>query len=163
MGLAFERHATIDSRESYWDTPDWRLHRAGYTLRVCSSPGHVGILGPTPGSGEKPNLPVTESFGSLDPGSFRNGSGPVAEALTALLGARPVVRHFEFRRQGESYHLRSGERVLATLSLVDVRIPLAGSDDLYELRPVRAQERHRVSALRAARGQGRARGGCSWR
>ncbi len=134
MGLTFESHSPTDSRESYCDTPDWRLHRAGYTLRICAGPDHVlGILGRIAGSGEEPNLPVTEAFGSVDPGSFRSGSGLVAEALTALLGARPVVRHVEFRRQGESYHLRSGERVLATLSLVNVFVPLEGSDDPVRL------------------------------
>ena len=134
MGLTFESHSLTDSRESYCDTPDWRLHRAGYTLRMCSGADHaLGVLGRISGSGKEPGPPVTESFGSLDPGSFRSGSGPVAEVLTALLGARPVVRHIEFRRQGESYHLRSGERVLATLALVDVVTQLDGSDDPVRL------------------------------
>src|SRR5882724_1357468 len=38
-GLAIERRPTLELSDTYFDTADWRLHRAGFVLRVRGGDG----------------------------------------------------------------------------------------------------------------------------
>ena len=103
-------------RDTYFDSPDWRVYRANYTLRVRRQRRAAEVTLKAFGvasRGPRARREITESLplGSSDP---LRGEGLVREPLTALLGTQHLTPLFEVVTRRESYALeRDGVRLAA--------------------------------------------------
>ncbi len=114
---------TLDITDAYMDTDDWRLHRAGYVLRVRQD-GHgreatmKGLGGLEQGIRKRREL--TEP---LDGEShLTTARGPVGERVRLLSGRREVRPLFELRNLRKPYVLELGGERLGEVLLDQVSV-----------------------------------------
>src|ERR1700692_5000310 len=98
LSLAGEDQSTITALarpprrmiDSYIDTDDWRIARAGFVLRTRRRGRHDEVTlkdtRPAEGSGLRQRLEVTEILPG--PGVSALGDGPVGRRLRAIVGSR---------------------------------------------------------------------------
>jgi len=112
-GLVVKEEGTEEISDTYYDTEDWRLQRAGYALRVRG--GAAGGAEATMKSLTRAGEPegnvwrrreITEPLKDEKLETLLGASGPVAERLRALVGGRGVRPLFEIRTQRKSFALR---------------------------------------------------------
>jgi triphosphatase len=123
--------------DSYFDTSDWRLLRAGYVLRTRLSGGRLEAtlkdLAPAT-QGLRRRLEVNERLAS---GSLAEigSDGPVGRRLHALVGVRPLVQVQEVRTRRRLYSLEVRGAAVGEVALDDTSI-------------VAGEERHRIRLQR---------------
>ena len=149
--LVVSSHPAVDTHEAYYDTDDWRLHRAGLTLCLREAGGRVHASlspAPKPGSGEVIDPPdrdhrnqettgpvglpttshpsiATQDVPSVDVTLLRKTDGQVARRLVLLTGASPLVRCVALRVVTRAFQLSEGATPVARVWLRRVDIPLA--------------------------------------
>ena len=116
-GLAISGGGTKELADSYYDTEDWRLYRAGYGLRVrrgASGEGSEATMKSLASAGAGSNLrrrrEISEPLAGRGADDLAEASGPVGERLKALLGNRELRPIFEIRTRRRVFELRE-ERV----------------------------------------------------
>jgi triphosphatase len=155
--------STAQHTDLYADTEDWRLHRAGYVLRLRRKGGRMEatLKSQAPADdGLRTRIEITEPVRTLDLDTLQRGEGPVGRRVGAMAGSRPVrpVLTIRTRRTVFPLHLegqRAGEVVLDATS-----IPIEGSGEPVRLRrvevemdePAQGQLRPFVDRLREACG-----------
>ena len=128
---------TREISDTYLDTEDWTLYKAGYALRLRKVGGETGVkaeveatmksLSPGGEDGLRRRREVSETLESGNLTNLRRASGPVGERLRAL-GARRAIRPiFEVQTRRQVFDLvsdpsedgvgSSGEVVLDTSTL----------------------------------------------
>lgn len=136
-GLEAVPRPTRRLADSYFDTADWRLGRAGYVLRTRRRAGRdeatLKDLAP-PADGLRRRLEVNEPLASaglanLDPG------GPVGRRVKALVGARELVQVLDVSTRRRSYALEVRGTAVGEVALDDTVI-------------VSGAERHRIRLQR---------------
>ena len=80
---------TREISDTYLDTEDWRIHRAGYALRLRHTKGKPGaeatmkLLASHDGAqGLKSRREISENLDRTEPGALNDAPGPVGEAIT---------------------------------------------------------------------------------
>ena len=111
--------------DTYFDSADWSVFRAGFALRVRQKPdgGEATLKAFGAGAdGPSRRLEINESLpeGIEDP---RAGSGEVAQRLTLLLGPRSLDALCRVTTRRRSFLVQQGGATLATLTLDDARLP----------------------------------------
>jgi CHAD domain-containing protein len=123
--------------DSYLDTADWRLGRAGYVLRTRRRAGRLEAtlkdLVPS-ANGLRRRLEVTEPLPSADIGDL-DPDGPVGRRLRALAGARPLHQVLDVRTRRRPYALEVHGARVGEVALDDTVI-------------VAGQDRHRIRLQR---------------
>lgn len=124
--------------DTYLDTGDWRVSRAGLVLRIrrragSEQPAPVDAIGGevtlkdrSPAvAGLRQRLEVTEPLPS---GGLRalGPDGPVGRRLHALAGGRPLEQLFEVRTRRRTFELHAGDQAVGELALDDTVIDVAG-------------------------------------
>ena len=134
-GVAAQPAGEIDQHDVYLDTEDWRLHRAGVSVRVRHREGadeatlktHAAANG-----GLRDRLELTQ------PLRRRNGSlptsGPVGEYVKLLCGRRPLRELVETRTHRLKFDLLVDGTLAGELALDDTRIPVDGGEPARILR-----------------------------
>src|SRR5436190_13629960 len=145
---------TINQVDTYLDTPDRRLERAGYSVRVRRRPklpaeatmkslarngaGADGLVA---------RLELAEELDVDEPAAVVNAPGPVGERLRALVASRGVVPLFDVQTRRRAFRLTAGThrgelalgdtairepsgRILGRLRRVEIEAPEDALDDL---------------------------------
>ena len=132
-----EELGTRRIRDTYLDTPDWRLHRAGYTLRARAVDGeHELTLKSLADAvdGVRTRLELTQQLrrGTADLAGWPHG--PVVDRVRLLVGRHSLEPLFRVNTRRRAYALQlNGAALSAELALDDTSIPVADGQ------PVRLQ------------------------
>ena len=108
-GLIVSPVSTKELKDTYYDTEDWRLYRAGYALRVRrdgkSVEATMKALVPAE-EGVRRRREISEPLRSGGMKTLRRARGPVGERLRSLAGARDLRPLFENRTRRRVFELR---------------------------------------------------------
>jgi triphosphatase len=126
-GLMLEPRSTLQIVDTYWDTDDWRIHRAGFALRVRSESGksEATLKSLHSASAEiADRRELTESLDNAQSESIGQLTGQVGtrvQAVTAEHALRPL---FEVRTTRQRYSIRKEDaaRALGEIALDDTVI-----------------------------------------
>lgn len=112
-GLAVVGGGTKELADTYYDTGDWRLYRAGYGLRVrrgASGKGSEATMKSLISAGDEGSLrrrrEISETLQGEGADALGRASGPVGERLKALVGNRELRPIFEIRTRRRVFELR---------------------------------------------------------
>ena len=128
--------------DSYLDTADWRLARAGFVVRTRRRGRHDEITlkdsRPAEGNGLRQRLEVTEV---LPPAgvSGLGTDGPVGRRLHAIVGARPLREVLQVRTRRRPFALRVGGVDAAEIALDDTVIVVGNGQRPMQLRRVEVE------------------------
>jgi triphosphatase len=151
-GLIVEPRSTQQIFDTYLDTDDWRIHRAGFALRVRSG---SGITEATLKSLHSASTKVadrremTETLKNSDSEAIRESAGPVGTRVCAVSGARTLLPLFELRTSRQRFAVRKSDEAgqLGEIALDETVISRPHGE------PQASMLRVEVEALTAAHGQ----------
>jgi len=121
-GLVLAPQSTLQIFDTYFDTDDWRIFRAGFALRVRSEDGksQVTLKSLDAGKGAKSDRrELSESIDTRVSDWNGQSNGPVGTRVQAVSGARTLQPLFEVRtsRQRYAVHAANGEQPLGEIAL----------------------------------------------
>jgi triphosphatase len=134
-GLTIESRPTHTINDTYLDTEDWRLRRAGFALRLRDVPGRAEatLKDITPASdGVRIRREFNEPLPSAEFEALAVGNGPVSSRVHAVAGAEPLKALFRVRTQRECFvALEHEDQQAAEIALDDtiVATPDGGSTE----------------------------------
>src|SRR5271168_819346 len=105
-GLILEPRSTLEIFDTYLDTEDWRIYRAGFALRVRSGSGTTEATLKSLHSASKEvadRRELTETLNSSDNEAIRESIGPVGTRVCAVSGARTLLPLFELRTSRQRF------------------------------------------------------------
>jgi CHAD domain-containing protein len=108
-GLVLEPRSTLQIFDTYLDTDDWRIHRAGFALRIRSASGksEVTLKSLHSASAEVANRrELSETLQSSKSELIRQSIGPVGRRVHAVSGARALLPLFEVRTSRQRFAIR---------------------------------------------------------
>jgi triphosphatase len=111
-GLILEPRSTQQIFDTYLDTDDWRIHRAGFALRVRSGSGATEATLKSLGSASAEvadRRELTETLNSSDSEAIRESIGPVGIRVCAVSGARTLLPLFELRTSRQRFAIRKSD------------------------------------------------------
>jgi triphosphatase len=124
---------SITIADRYLDTLDWRLHRAGYSLRLREQAGAAETeatlksLDPSQG-GLRVRREITEVLPKADPGLLQRGRGPVSSRIRALAARQRLDELLEVRTTRRRFGVIADGAPLGELTLDHTEIPVDGDD-----------------------------------
>lgn len=121
-------HSPLHRDEAYFESADWRLYRAGYTLRFSFENGAGEAILTAPGddgSGRAP-LDVAHASGAVE--AFLTGSSAPAERVRALVGTRKLQQLFVLRSHAEEFSFRQGAEPAGRIRLIETSVPVPGEE-----------------------------------
>jgi triphosphatase len=108
-GLVLEPRSTLQIFDTYLDTDDWRIHRAGFALRIRSESGKSeATLKSLHSAGTEvaDRREVSESLEQADSESIRHLMGPVGRRVQAVSGVHALLPLFEVRTSRQRFAIR---------------------------------------------------------
>src|ERR1700722_18075320 len=99
-GLVLEPRSTLQIVDTYLDTDDWRIHRAGFALRIRSESGKSeATLKSLHSAGTEvaDRREVSETLINAESKTIRISPGPVGTRVHAVSGAHALLPLFEVR------------------------------------------------------------------
>lgn len=100
-GLAVRAGACLDLRDTYYDTEDWRIRRAGYCLRIRRAGGApvatLKSLAPADAGGLSHRREIVEILPHPEREALRLARGPVGQRVRWLLGPTHLRPLFHVR------------------------------------------------------------------
>ena len=150
LSLAGEEQSTITALarpprrmiDSYIDTDDWRMARAGFVLRTRRRGRHDEItLKDTQSAqagGLRQRLEITEELPE-DGVTALGRDGPVGRRMHAIAGRRPVRQVLQVRTRRRPFVLRVGGTDAAELALDDTMIVVGTGQRPMQLRRVEVE------------------------
>ena len=108
-GLVLEPRSTLQIFDTYFDTDDWRIHRAGFALRIRSGCGksQATLKSLNSASAEVADRrEMSETMENSESESIRQSIGPVGTRIHALSGARALRPLFEIRTSRQRFAIR---------------------------------------------------------
>ena len=140
--------------DTYFDTDDWRLYRAGYVLRVRwrgkSAEATMKSLAPAE-DGLRRRREVTETLEDGGPETLEDGGGPVGGLLKTLRGARELRPLFENRTRRKTFAVRirdSEAPDAGEVALDDCEIRSETGAEIVRLRRVEVEVPEESEAVR---------------
>src|ERR1700679_2513235 len=121
-GLVLEPRSTLQIVDTYLDTDDWRIHRAGFALRIRSESGKSEATLKSLRSARMDvadRRELSETLDSPESESIRHSIGPVGTRVHAVCGAHALLPLFEIRTSRERFAVRgeSEARQLGEIAL----------------------------------------------
>jgi CHAD domain-containing protein len=113
-GLVLEPRSTQQIFDTYLDTDDWRIHRAGFALRIRSESGksEATLKSLHSASAEfADRLEMSEALENSESESIRYSIGPVGARVQAVSGARALLPLFELRTSRQRFAIRREDQV----------------------------------------------------
>jgi CHAD domain-containing protein len=111
-GLVLEPRSTQQILDTYLDTDDWRIHRAGFALRIRSESGKseatLKSLDST-STEVADRRELNEPLESSESESLRRSIGPVGARVHAVSGAHALLPLFEVRTSRQRFAIRREE------------------------------------------------------
>jgi CHAD domain-containing protein len=111
-GLILEPRSTQQIFDTYLDTDDWRIYRAGFALRVRSESGTTEATLKSLHSASTEvadRRELTETLNSSDNEAIRESIGPVGTRVFAVSGARTLLPLFELRTSRQRFAIRKSD------------------------------------------------------
>jgi len=108
-GLVLEPRTTLQIFDTYLDTEDWRIHRAGFALRIRSGSGkpQATLKSLHSASTEVADrVELNETLENSESESIRHSIGPVGARVQAVSGARALLPLFELRTSRQRFAIR---------------------------------------------------------
>src|SRR5271156_3736650 len=96
-GLVLEPRSTLQILDTYLDTDDWRIHRAGFALRIRSESGQseATLKSLHSASAEAADRrELSEMLDNSESESIRQSPGPVGTRVHAVSGAHALLPLF---------------------------------------------------------------------
>lgn len=109
-GLAIERLSTQQLHDTYLDTPDWRIFRAGFALRLRAKQGKAEATLKGLRSARKDVADRRELTEPLPDGGIKAlalASGPVGSRVRDVAGVEPLRTLFHVRTSRQRFAVRS--------------------------------------------------------
>src|ERR1700733_3543436 len=149
-GLLLEPRSTLQILDTYLDTDDWRIHRAGFALRIRSESGKAEATLKSLHSASTTvadRRELSEPLDNIESESIRQSSGPVGTRVHAVSGAHTLVPLFEVRtsRQRFAIHREDEAEQLGEIALDETVISRPQGE------PQTSLQRVEVEALTPAR------------
>jgi triphosphatase len=121
-GLVLEPRSTLKIFDTYFDTDDWRIHRAGFALRIRSEDGkaEVTLKSLRSNSAEMADRrELSETLENTGSESIARSTGPVGMRVHAVSGAHALQPLFEVHtsRQRYAVHAANDEKPLGEIAL----------------------------------------------
>src|SRR5260370_11473670 len=121
-GLVLEPRPTLKIFDTYFDTDDWRIHRAGFALRIRSEDGksEATLKSLRSNSAEMADRrELSETLQSTESESIARSTGPVGTRVHAVSGAHPLQPLFEVHTSRQLYavHAADDEKPLGEIAL----------------------------------------------
>lgn len=137
--LAEQGVAGYETRESgtkllhdiYYDTEDWRIHRAGYTLRVRQSgKGAEATMKSMADAvdGVRTRTEHTEKIAGEPPADLRTLPESVGDALRSIAGRHPLRALFALDTERHTLDVSDAQGVLGEVALDSTAIPVGAED-----------------------------------
>lgn len=118
----------VTQRDTYLDTPDWRIHRAGYSLRVrrrgATSEATLKALSRPSNDGPRRRREVTEQLSTPDLHGLVGAEGIVGELIRPVIGRSELVPLFDVRTRRRSFDLSVGGVPAGAVVLDETSVPL---------------------------------------
>jgi CHAD domain-containing protein len=148
-GLVLEPRSPVQIFDTYLDTDDWRIHRAGFALRIRSESGKSeATLKSLHSASEEvaDRRELSETLQSSASESIRQSIGPVGTRVHAVSGARALLPLFEVRTSRQRFAIRREDEAqqLGEIALDDTVISRPHGE------PQTSMQRVEVEALTAA-------------
>src|ERR1700738_457939 len=92
-GLVLEPQSTLQIFDTYFDTDDWRIYRAGFALRIRSESGKSEATLKSLRSASKEmadRRKLSETLANNESESIRNSKGPVGTRVHAVSGVHTL-------------------------------------------------------------------------
>ena len=108
-GLVLEPRSTLQIFDTYLDTDDWRIHRAGFALRIRSESGksEATLKSLHSASAEVADRrELSEALENAESESIRQSIGPVGTRVHAVSGAHALLPLFEVRTSRQRFAIR---------------------------------------------------------
>jgi triphosphatase len=112
-GLVLEPQSTLKIFDTYFDTDDWRIYRAGYALRIRAESGKAeATLKSLRSSSTEVAIrrEVSEMLDGAETESIIRATGPVGTRVLAVSGAHQLQPLFEVRTSRERYAVHSSDQ-----------------------------------------------------
>jgi CHAD domain-containing protein len=126
-GLVLEPRSTLKILDTYLDTDDWRIHRAGFALRIRSESGKTEATLKSLQSARKDvadRRELSETLENSESESIRRSIGPVGARVHAVSGEHALLPLFEIRTSRQRFAVRreTETRELGEIALDDTVI-----------------------------------------
>jgi triphosphatase len=132
-GLVLEPRSTLQIVDTYLDTDDWRIHRAGFALRVRSESGKSeatlkSLHSASAGVADRREL--TETLANSQSESIGKLTGQVGTRVQAVTGEHALRPLFEVRTTRQRYSIRKKDaaQALGEIALDDTVIARSHGD-----------------------------------
>lgn len=105
-GLSIEPRATLELHDTYLDTDDWRIHRAGFALRVRSESGNLQVTLKALRSaqtGVANRRELTEALPGGKHEKILESPGPVGTRVLAVVGEHSLHELFEIHTMRQRF------------------------------------------------------------
>jgi triphosphatase len=121
-GLVLEPRSTLEIFDTYYDTDDWRIHRAGFALRIRLEDGKSEATLKSLRSNRAEmadRRELSEMLESSESESIARSTGPVGTRVHAVSGVRTLQPLFEVHtsRQRYAVHAANDEKPLGEIAL----------------------------------------------
>src|SRR4051794_16111059 len=140
------RGPTLNQVDTYLDTADRRIERAGYAVRLRKAPRRPNeatlksLASERPGNGAlRIRTELAEQLDADEPAELAHGKGPVGQRVRALVGPRRLVPLFEVQTRRRAFPLSSDGRPSGELLLDETTIREPGGRILGRLRRVEVE------------------------
>ena len=146
---------TREISDTYLDTEDWRIHRAGYALRLRHTKGKPGaeatmkLLASHDGAqGLKSRREISENLDRTEPGALNDAPGPVGERIRSLAGPKHLRPLFEVETRRNTYRIFLDGSDVGEVALDETVIPLENGAEPTRIRRVEVEvEQESLSRL----------------
>ncbi|MDP9383074.1 MAG: CHAD domain-containing protein [Chloroflexota bacterium] len=132
LGYAVVDSPAQEQQDTYYDTEDWRLHRAGYALRVrLKGEGAEATLKSLAEAvdGVRSREELTEQLENQSIEALSRAAGLLGECVRAVSGSRALRPYFEIRTNRHAYILREADRDAGEVVLDEVTVPRAAGEE----------------------------------
>ncbi|MGH2556362.1 MAG: CHAD domain-containing protein [Actinomycetota bacterium] len=142
QGIRVTPAATRRLTDTYFDTDDWRLYRAGFTLRVREGgqKAEATLKSMVPAAeGMRRRTEVTEEFPAANLESLVRSEGPVGSRVRLIVGKRLPRPLFEVRTSRRSFSLQAGGEPVGEIAVDRTTIPVVDGAEPVRLRRVEVE------------------------
>ena len=122
QGLVVEHRSPLQVCDTYFDTNDWRIQRAGFSLRVRNASGKTeatlkGLISSKEGVADRREL--TEPLTDAAPDAIVRSAGPVGMRVHAVAGAHALQALFSVSTTRQRFTVRKqdGDEDLGEIAL----------------------------------------------
>jgi CHAD domain-containing protein len=141
-GPTVEPGATSSMVDTYVDTEDWRLHRAGYSLRIRRKGGRAEATLKSLADGKdglRRRAEFTEPLTGKDPMHVLGASGAVGHRARLAAGTKALVPLFEIRTRRRVFPITIDGAPAGEIAVDRTTIPLGNHDESTRLRRVEVE------------------------